>query len=184
MTRDDDNLILYMGFAFLAFLLVVALAPAVPRCRSRRIVVVEPWFGSDAWDWTKGAAKSVAKFAQDLIHEPGKTLSAATDPWAKAFRGDQPWEKDVGGFFGDLVHGRQGWEKEVAKDARAAFVGAAKAGLAVASIPKNIATLGNERGWQWAGDDTNWSGGWGISEDTNFPVPDYRDLDDREGGWF
>jgi hypothetical protein len=40
MTQDDDNLILYMGFAFLAFLLVVALAPAVSRCRSRRIVVV------------------------------------------------------------------------------------------------------------------------------------------------
>jgi hypothetical protein len=130
---------------------------------------------SDAWDWAKGAAKS-----QDLIRAPGKTLSAAADPWAKAFRGEQPWEKDVGGFFGDLVHGRQGWEKEVMKDARTAWADAAQAGLAVASIPKNIATLGNERGWQWAGDDTNWSGGWGISQDTNFPVPDYR----AGGGWF
>ena len=129
-------------------------------------------------------------FADDLIHKPGKTLSDAADPWGKAFRWEQPWEKDVGGFFGDLVHGDQAWEKalkkEVKKDALATWVAGAKAGLAVASLPKNIATLGNQRGWQWAGDETNWSGGWGLTDDTNFLVPDSPDQEERarEGGWF
>jgi hypothetical protein len=180
--------VLYVGLAVLLSLLIMALTPAAPRCRP--MVVVEPWFGSDAWNWTKGAAKSFGHFADDLIHKPGKTLSDAADPWGKAFRWEQPWEKDVGGFFGDLVHGDQAWEKalkkEVKKDALATWVAGAKAGLAVASLPKNIATLGNQRGWQWAGDETNWSGGWGLTDDTNFLVPDSPDHGERarEGGWF
>ena len=65
--------VLYVGLAVLLSLLIMALTPAAPRCRP--MVVVEPWFGSDAWNWTKGAAKSFGHFADDLIHKPGKTLS-------------------------------------------------------------------------------------------------------------